>query len=52
MEKDFRRQLLEATQRQRNFSSEHRYTVEEFGLSRDEIFGELKDVFTEFSFER
>lgn len=49
---DFRERLDAATERHTDFVSEHCYTLEQFGLSRAEIYAELKDVFKEFGFER
>jgi hypothetical protein len=48
----FAARLREATRDQRSFVSEHRYSLEEFGLSREAIFEELKEVFEEFGFEK
>jgi hypothetical protein len=48
----FAARLREATRDQRTFVSEHRYSLEEFGLSREAIFQELKEVFAEFGFEK
>jgi hypothetical protein len=36
---------------QRDFSSGHRYSLEQFGLSEKAIYAELKDIFSEFDFE-
>ena len=36
---------------QRKFASGHGYSLEQFGLSEEEVFGELKDIFAEFGFE-
>jgi hypothetical protein len=46
------RARLEAAQRaQHGFTSSHRYSLEQFGLSEMAIYTELKDIFTEFGFE-
>ena len=46
------RQALEADlATQSDFESQHAYQLAEFGLSRAEIYAELKDVFEEFGFE-
>jgi hypothetical protein len=44
--------LEEATSREQGFVSRHRYTLEQFGLSRDAIYRELKDVYEEFGFQK
>ena len=44
-----RQRLVQATQRQKGFKSKHDYTLEEFGLSRDWIQSELKDVLDHYS---
>jgi hypothetical protein len=36
---------------ERNFSSGHSYSVEQFGLTEVGIFKELEDIFAEFGFE-
>lgn len=52
MDEAFAARLRQATRDQQNFASEHHYSLEEFGLSRDEIFEELKETFAEFGFEK
>jgi hypothetical protein len=52
MDDAFAARLREASRDQRIFVSEHRYSLEEFGLSKEAVFAELKDVFAEFGFEK
>ena len=52
MTESFRTALAEATARETDFVSKHRYTLEQFGLSREEFYTELKDVYAEFGFEK
>jgi hypothetical protein len=47
----FRSQLEAALAAQRNFSPEHGYSLEQFGLTEEEVFTELKDFFSEFGFD-
>jgi hypothetical protein len=48
----FRLRLEEALHAHRSYRSEHEYSLEEFGLTREEIYAELKPVFDEFGFSR
>lgn len=41
----------EASQR-RGFKSEHQYSLEQFGLTREHVYRELADVFERYGFER
>ena len=47
----FRSRLEQALAAQRSYTSPHRYSLEEFGLSREDVHVELKQVFDEFGFE-
>ncbi|MBW2273179.1 MAG: sulfotransferase [Deltaproteobacteria bacterium] len=47
----FRARLEGELAAQESYSSGHRYSLEEFGLCEEEVFGELKDIFTEFGFD-
>jgi DNA-binding HxlR family transcriptional regulator len=38
--------------RQQNYQSKHEYSLEEFGLSAQEVYNELSDVMEEFGFEK
>jgi hypothetical protein len=51
MSPSFRTRLDQALASQRGFSSGHSYSLEQFGLSEEEIFKELDDLFSEFDFE-
>ena len=48
----YRAVLDEATSKQRKYKSKHRYSLAQFGLSEQDIYDELKDVFEAFGFER
>ncbi|MFZ0258144.1 MAG: sulfotransferase [Gammaproteobacteria bacterium] len=52
MSEPLRARLEEATHRQRNFKSQHRYTLEEFGLSKQWIQQELGEVLDAYQLER
>jgi hypothetical protein len=51
MSPSFRARLDQALASQRGYSSGHSYSLEQFGLSEEEIFKELDDLFSEFDFE-
>lgn len=44
--------LTDATSLQREHRSKHEYSLEEYGLTEDEVYEELKDVFEAYGFER
>ncbi|HEX2972890.1 MAG TPA: sulfotransferase [Tepidisphaeraceae bacterium] len=48
----FRAQLVAATAKQRQFKSTHEYTLEEFGLSKEWIQQELREVLDAYGLER
>jgi hypothetical protein len=48
----FRARLDAATRLQRSYASEHHYSLEQFGISKREVYADLKEVFEEFGFER
>lgn len=48
----YRARLLGATQKQRRYKSGHDYSLEQFGLTKDQVYEELADVFEAFDFER
>jgi hypothetical protein len=50
MSPSFQTRLDEALHEQGTFSSANEYSLEEFGLTEDWIYGELKEVFEEFGF--
>lgn len=45
-------QLLRDAEQQRTYKSEHRYTLEQFGLTKEFVHDELRDVFADYDFER
>ena len=47
----FRDRLQEQVARRESYVSGHRYSLEAFGLSREDVYVELKAVFDEFGFE-
>ena len=49
---EYRAVLEQATSKQRAYKSKHRYSLAQFGLSEDDIYEELEDVFEAFGFER
>lgn len=46
----YEKKLTEATQKQRSYKSAHTYSLEEYGLSKDQVRRELKDVFEYYDF--
>ena len=48
----FARSWKKATSRQREFKSKHDYTLEEFGLSKEWIQGELGEVMEAYGLEQ
>ena len=52
MSEGFREKLVAATQRQREFKSQHEYTLEEFGLSKEWIQENLGDVLDHYALPR
>jgi omega-hydroxy-beta-dihydromenaquinone-9 sulfotransferase len=48
----YRARLVEATNAHREFKSEHDYDLEDFGVTREEVYEELKDIFQELGFSR
>jgi hypothetical protein len=49
---DFSARVKAFLSAQQSYVSSHHYALEEFGLSREGVFRELKEVFAEFGFER
>jgi hypothetical protein len=47
----FARELHEATERSRNYTSKHDYSLAQFGLTREEIVRQFADVFECFGFD-
>lgn len=48
----FRARLEAATRAHREFKSEHDYALEDFGITREEIYEELSDIFETLGFAR
>ena len=48
----FAARLEAATAQQRRHQSRHRYSLEEYGLTEAEVYGELRDVFEAYGFQR
>jgi hypothetical protein len=48
---DFKKRLKESTQKSRNFKSKHAYSIEEYGLSKQMVFEQLKPVFEKYNFK-
>lgn len=47
-----RARLTQAVEQQRNYKSEHQYSLEQFGLTREYVYGELRQLFEAYGFER
>ena len=47
----YRAKLEEVTRRQKRYKSSHEYSLEEYGLSKEEVYENLRDVFSRFGFE-
>lgn len=52
MSEQFLTKLHQEKVRQQNYQSKHEYSLEEFGLSAQEVYNELSDVMDEFGFEK
>lgn len=52
MSEDYASRLAEATQSQRKYKSNHRYSLEQFGLTKEWIYEQCPEVFARFDFER
>ncbi|NNE46486.1 MAG: sulfotransferase [Rhodothermales bacterium] len=52
MSGEFTNLLEDATRRSRGYQSHHRYTLEDFGMTRAEIYDRLADVFETYGFDR
>ncbi len=48
---DFARVLREEAEKARNYRSEHEYSLEQMGLTREQIVAEYEDVFARFGFD-
>ncbi|MEJ2031737.1 MAG: sulfotransferase [Deltaproteobacteria bacterium] len=51
MSEEFRQALAAEAAKARNYKSRHRYSLEEYGLSKDQVYRELREVFEEYGFE-
>jgi hypothetical protein len=51
MSKEFETALNQETEKARLYKSSHTYMFEEYGLTKEQIYRELKDVFEEYGFE-
>lgn len=48
----FRQRLVEATTNQKKWQSEHRYQLEDFGITAQWVYEQLPEVYAEFGFEK
>jgi hypothetical protein len=51
LDEAFAEKLLAATSRQREHSSKHEYSLEEYGLTEAEVYAELRGVFDAYGFQ-
>jgi hypothetical protein len=51
LDEAFADKLVAATSRQREHSSKHEYSLEEYGLTEAEVYAELRDVFDAYGFQ-
>jgi hypothetical protein len=49
---EVREQILVRCAEQKNYKSDHQYSLEQFGLSKDYVYNELKELFDHYGFER
>jgi hypothetical protein len=47
-----RQRLLESAAQQKTFKSDHQYSLSQFGLSKEYVYAELKELFDHYGFER
>lgn len=52
MSPEYAGRLVEEAQQAKSFKSNHSYSLEEFGISKELVYESLKEVFDEFDFER
>lgn len=52
MSPEVKKQILEDLERQKKYKSTHRYCLEDFGITRHEVYSALSDVFEEYGFRR
>lgn len=48
----FQRELEHAVAEQRHYKSDHHYSLEQFGLTKDYVYRELEEIFDYYGFER
>lgn len=48
----YRDTLLSAVRERKKHRSKHKYTLEQFGLTKDQVYSELKECFEAYGFER
>jgi hypothetical protein len=51
MSPEFKKRLKESTQKSKNFKSKHSYSIEEYGLSKQVVYEQLKPVFEKYGFK-
>ena len=49
---EFAQELQKAADAQRQFESNHKYSLEQFGLTKEYVHSELKEVFEEFGYDQ
>ncbi len=52
MTPEFDRKLVQLCEKQRRYKSEHQYTLEQFGLTRDYVYSRLPEIFEHYKFPR
>ena len=52
MSEEVRTQLIASAAQQKKFKSDHQYSLAQFGLTKDFVYAELKDIFDHYGFER
>jgi len=48
---EFKKRLKESTQKSRSYKSKHSYSIEEYGLSKQKLYEQLKPVFEKYNFK-
>lgn len=51
MSETYRKNLLQITENTKKYKSEHTYNLEKFGLTKDYVYSETKDVFDRYGFD-
>lgn len=52
LSQDFEGRLSAACERQRSYKSEHQYTLDQFGLTKDYVYSRLSEIFEHYGFAR